>query len=96
MQYHYYLRAYLVFVLSLAIALLFLFVTSKPKLQTLKSKRKLVNTFLLSDYCLSTESRHTRHLSMPELIAPFQDFPGYHEHFPSSSFISPRNIRSRN
>ena len=45
--------------------------------------------FLLTDLCLSTESRHTRNLSQIELIAPFQDAPGYHDHFPSSTFIAP-------
>lgn len=44
---------------------------------------------LLTDLCLSTESRHTRNLAMPELLAPFQDFPGGPEHFPSSSFLWP-------
>ncbi|PWJ39106.1 hypothetical protein [Sediminitomix flava] len=43
--------------------------------------------YLLTDFCLTTESRHTRHLSMPETIAPFQDLPGFHDHFPSSSFF---------
>ena len=45
--------------------------------------------FFLTDLCLSTESRHTRNLSQIELIAPFQDAPGYHDHFPSSTFIAP-------
>ena len=52
-----------------------------------KAKNELVKRFLLTDYCLSTESRHTRHINFPEMIAPFQDFPGYLEHFPSSSFF---------
>lgn len=52
-------------------------------------QRQLAKQFLLSDFCFSTESRHVRHLSMPEWIAPFQDFPAYHEHFPSSSFLKP-------
>jgi hypothetical protein len=49
--------------------------------------KKLAAALLLTDFCLSTESRHTRHFTMPELIAPFQDFPAYHEHFPSSTFM---------
>lgn len=52
-----------------------------------KAKQAIVHRFVLSDYCFSTESRHVRHLSSPEWIAPFQDFPGYLEHFPSSSFF---------
>ncbi|MEM6299850.1 MAG: hypothetical protein AAF740_14265 [Bacteroidota bacterium] len=48
---------------------------------------QLSQRFLLTDPAFSTESRHTRHLSTPEYIAPFQDFPAYLEHFPSSSFF---------
>lgn len=54
-----------------------------------KSCQKTATRLLLTDFCLSTESRHTRHISMPELMAPFQDVPGFHEHFPSSSFFPP-------
>ncbi len=50
-------------------------------------KKVLAEKLLLTDYCLSTESRHTRHFTMPDYFAPFQDFPAYHEHFPSSSFF---------
>lgn len=51
------------------------------------AKKQISRHFLLTDYCLTTESRHTRNISLPEPIAPFQDLPGYHEHFPSSSFF---------
>ena len=50
------------------------------------SRIKLVQTLHLTDYCISTESRHTRHFSQPEVLAPFQDFPGFYDHTPSSSF----------
>lgn len=53
------------------------------------NQRQISKSFLLTDFCFSTESRHVRHLSMPEWIAPFQDFPAYHDHFPSSSFFKP-------
>lgn len=55
--------------------------------QVTESKKQLAKTMLITDFCLSTESRHVRHLSTPEYLAPFQDFPAYHEHFPSSSFL---------
>jgi len=58
-----------------------------PKASPYAQKRAIANRFLLTDYCLNTESRHLRHIAMPELIAPFQDLPAYHEHFPSSSFL---------
>lgn len=54
--------------------------------------RLLVQRLQLSDLCLSTESRHTRHLSTPEWMAAFQDVPGFHDHFPSSSFLQPRPL----
>ncbi|MDX2305857.1 MAG: hypothetical protein NW226_23820 [Microscillaceae bacterium] len=69
------------------LAVILLVALSFRTLPAIKAKNQLVRRFSLTDYCLSTESRHTRHLSSPELIAPFQDFPGYHEHFPSSSFF---------
>jgi hypothetical protein len=52
-------------------------------------KRAVLNRFVLTDYCLSTESRHIRHIALPELIAPFQDAPAWLEHFPSSAFFPP-------
>jgi len=59
-----------------------------------KTHTAIASRFLLTDLCLSTESRHTRHLSRPELIAPFQDAPGYIDHFPSSTFIGAKNLHS--
>ena len=56
-------------------------------------KQRVLQRFSLTDYCLSTESRHTRHINFPEIIAPFQDLPGYHDHFPSSSFFKPQRKR---
>jgi hypothetical protein len=52
-----------------------------------QAKRNLATKLLLLDFCISTESSHTRHFTMPTILAPFQDFPAYYEHFPSSSFI---------
>jgi hypothetical protein len=58
---------------------------------TLEERRAILRnratTYGLTDFCLSTESRHLRHVSQPEWIAPFQDFPAYQEHFPASSFF---------
>lgn len=53
----------------------------------LRSQSQIASRFLLTDLCLSTESRHTRHISQPELMAAFQDIPGFYDHFPSSSFF---------
>ena len=40
----------------------------------------------LTDLCLSTEARYTRHPAVSDPIAPFVDHPGAIEHFPSGSF----------
>jgi hypothetical protein len=45
----------------------------------------------LTDLCLFTEARYTRHPSQADLHSPFQDHPLSLEHFPSGSLISPRS-----
>lgn len=49
----------------------------------------LVRTLQLTDLCLFTEARYTRHPSMADRFAPFQDHPGAMEHFPSGSLVTP-------
>lgn len=49
----------------------------------------LVKEFMLTDLCLFTEARYTRHPSMADVHAPFQDHPGALDHFPSGSLVSP-------
>ena len=92
-----YLKYYLIFLTFLLIAIgIFIFSGqsgSNASTQT-NADAVIAYRFLLTDLCLSTESRHTRHLSQPELIAPFQDAPGYLDHFPSSTFISASNLHS--
>ena len=57
------------------------------------SNRELVRRLKLSDLCLFTEARYTRHPAMADLHAPFQDHPMALEHFPSGSLMSPPNFR---
>jgi len=54
-----------------------------------KASRDLVKTLRLSDLCLFTEARYTRHPAMADRHAPFQDHPLALEHFPSGSLVSP-------
>jgi hypothetical protein len=54
-----------------------------------QSCRQLVKELRLSDLCLFTEARYTRHLAMADRHAPFQDHPMALEHFPSGSLVSP-------
>lgn len=43
----------------------------------------------LTDLCLSSEARYTRHPSLSDRHAPFQEHPLALEHFPSGSLILP-------
>lgn len=52
----------------------------------LEQKAALVKNLHLTDLCLFTEARYTRHLSQADLNTAFQDHPLSLEHFPSGSF----------
>lgn len=58
--------------------------------QNYQQKKQLVSQLLLVDFCISTESPNTRNFTMYNHVATFQDFPAYHEHFASSSFMQSR------
>jgi hypothetical protein len=49
----------------------------------------LVRSLQLTDLCLFTEARYTRHLSQADLHSAFQDHPLAFEHFPSGSLVVP-------
>ncbi len=55
----------------------------------LAKRRHLVRELQLTDLCLFTEARYTRHLSQADLHSPFQDYPMAFEHFPSGSLVLP-------
>lgn len=40
----------------------------------------------LTDLCIATEARYTRHPAVSDLTVPFMDHPGSLEHFPTGSF----------
>jgi len=40
----------------------------------------------LTDLCIATEARYTRHPAVSDPLAPFMDHPGALEHFPTGSF----------
>ena len=49
----------------------------------------------ITDPCLFTEARYTRHLALADLHAPLQEHPLSLEHFPSGSLVRPpSSIRS--
>lgn len=43
----------------------------------------------LTDLCVATEARYTRHPAVSDPVAPFMDHPGAMEHFPTGSFWAP-------
>jgi len=55
----------------------------------LESNRALVRELKLTDLCLFTEARYTRHPSMADYHAPFQEHPVALDHFPSGSLLLP-------
>jgi hypothetical protein len=55
----------------------------------LAEKKQLVQKLGLTDLCLFTEARYTRHLSQADLHSAFQDHPMGFEHFPSGSLVLP-------
>lgn len=54
-----------------------------------ESSALLVKELQLTDLCLFTEARYTRHPAMADLHSPFQDHPLALEHFPSGSLVLP-------
>jgi hypothetical protein len=49
----------------------------------------VVRNLGLTDLCLFTEARYTRHLSQADLYSAFQDHPVALEHFPTGSIAAP-------
>ena len=43
----------------------------------------------LTDLCIATEARYTRHPAVSDPLTPFMSHPGAIEHFPSGSFWAP-------
>jgi len=58
--------------------------------ETSARRKQLVRELGLTDLCLFTEARYTRHLTQADLYAAFQDHPIAFEHFPSGSLVTPR------
>lgn len=52
------------------------------------STRNLVKEYGLTDLCLFSEARYTRHLSLADHHAPFQDGPMSFEHFHSGALTA--------
>jgi hypothetical protein len=55
----------------------------------LQQKAAVARNLGLTDLCLSTEARYTRHLSQADWHAAFQSHPLGLDHFPSGSVFAP-------
>ncbi len=84
--YFVYLAVNLALLLLLAIHAL---VAVKDAPTGLNLKAEMVERLELTDLCLFTEARYTRHLSQTDFNTPFQDHPMSFEHFPSGSIVEP-------
>lgn len=60
-----------------------------------RERARLVRELMLTDLCLFTEARYTRHPAMADLHSAFQDHPFSLEHFPSGSLLSPPPLPAR-
>ena len=62
----------------------------------LQERAEIVRVLGLTDLCLFTEARYTRHPSMADLGTPFQDHPMSLEHFPSGAIVPvPPHLKQR-
>jgi hypothetical protein len=62
----------------------------------LEEQASLVRSLELTDLCLFTEARYTRHPSQADLHSSFQDHPCSLEHFPSGSLLMPQRGNAEN
>ena len=70
-------------------ALLHSHTAKKAALEEIRIEERMVKELNLTDLCLFTEARYTRHPSQADFHAPFQDHPMSLEHFPSGFIMSP-------
>jgi hypothetical protein len=75
--------------LLLAAILIQAHVVMRADLPGLRQKAEVVKSLGLTDLCLTTEARYTRHPSQADWHAAFQTHPLALDHFPSGSIIGP-------
>ncbi|WIL22206.1 hypothetical protein [Geothrix sp.] len=65
-----------------------------PAARQRQASAVLVRSLGLTDLCLFTEARYTRHPAMADRHAAFQDHPMGLDHFPSGSLVAPPTFPS--
>jgi hypothetical protein len=68
---------------------------ARADLPALRQKAAVARNLGLTDLCLSTEARYTRHLSQSDWHAAFQSHPLALDHFPSGSVLAPPGTLKR-
>ena len=53
---------------------------------------EMVRRYELTDLCLFTDARYTRHPSQADLHSAFQDYPLSFDYFPSGSVVRPLHL----
>jgi hypothetical protein len=93
-------NVFLIFLLAgiLLVCLMFIHaaVRQHADMPLVRERGEIVRVLGISDLCLFTEARYTRHPSLADLNTPFQDHPMSLEHFPSGSIITvPPHLKTR-
>lgn len=79
---------------ALVVALLFTIVAAharharRERSARLADEAAIARRLVITDLCLFTEARYTRHPSQADRFTPFQDHPTSLEHFPSGSLAA--------
>lgn len=70
-------------------------ISRRLDLDLVRARREVVRVLTLTDLCLFTEARYTRHPSLTDLHTPFQEHPMSLEHFPSGAIMAvPPHLKS--
>jgi hypothetical protein len=86
-------NAFLLFVAAMVLILAFIFVHAHRRIESdfprLQQLGLIVGHYGLTDLCLATDARYTRHPSQADWHTAFQSHPMALDHFPSGSLIRP-------
>lgn len=84
-----------IFVLVLFFGNVSLFLMFKSRGNSILDQRNKIAVVVagmgLTDLCIATEARYTRHPAVSDHVVPFMDYPGAYEHFPTGVFWAPVN-----
>jgi hypothetical protein len=75
--------------IALCLVLVHASYTREAATAVLMEKSEMVKRLELTDLCLFTDARYTRHPAMADMNSAFQDMPMALEHFPSGSLMPP-------